>query len=416
MNKLEKSNFYKLWAGQSIGLVGIQITTVALPIFAIEVLHVSNSMASLLRFTILFPQLLLALIAGVIVDIFNRKNMMLACDMCQGIIYFIIFILSYTNLISFSILVFCIFVSGIFSTFFQVAYSSFIPDIITKQNDIKAANSKLYISESMALILGPMISGLVISYIGFSSFFIVNAFTYFVSFAFVVFIRNYLSHKTRYKEELKNINLKKIYTDILEGLIFVRKNPYIEPIVSCGFIYCFSKSIFSIVLILYLYQKMALSPVLIGIIVGAPSIGLVVGSIIATSLSKYFNDAFTLVLGATMTGIGIFLISIMGYFELVYLMIVFGIFHGIGEGIFAPLSFAIRQIHSPANMIGRISSVQRTFVYGAFPLGSLVASVLLLYFDLSTTLIIGGIGALLCVIPLTRRAILQDVKSLLQKL
>lgn len=35
MNKIEKSNFYKLWAGQSIGLIGVQVTTVALPIFAI---------------------------------------------------------------------------------------------------------------------------------------------------------------------------------------------------------------------------------------------------------------------------------------------------------------------------------------------------------------------------------------------
>lgn len=413
MNKIEKSNFYKLWAGQSIGLIGVQVTTVALPIFAIEVLHASNSMASLLRFAVLLPQLLLALIAGAIVDMFNRRNMMLACDISQGIIYFIIFILSYTNLITFNALVFCIFASGIFSTFFQVAYSSFIPDILTKKNDIKNANSKLYISESMALILGPMISGLIISYIGFSSFFIVNAFTYFVSFAFVVFIRNYISHKIKNKESLKSIKFKKIYTDIVEGLVFVKKNPYIEPIVSCGFVYCFSKSIFSIVFILYLYQKMMLSPILIGIIVGAPSLGLVLGSIIATPLSKYFNDAFTLVLGATITGIGFLLISIIGYFELVYFMIAFGVFQGIGEGIFAPLSFAIRQIHSPTNMIGRITAVQRTFVYGAFPLGSLAAAILLLYIDLRTTLLIGGIGAVLCVIPLTRRAILQDVKSLL---
>lgn len=152
-----------------------------------------------------------------------------------------------------------------------------------------------------------MISGFIISYIGFSSFFLVNAFTYFVSFAFVVFIRNYISHKIRNKEGLKHIKLKKIYTDILEGLVFVKKNPYIEPIVSCGFIYCFFKSILNTVLILYLYQKMALSPILIGIIVGAPSVGLVLGSTITASLSKYFNDAFALVLGATTTGIGLFL-------------------------------------------------------------------------------------------------------------
>lgn len=56
-------NFYKLWLGQSISLLGTQFTVVALPLFALEVLETSEANAALLRGIIFLPYLIFGLVA-----------------------------------------------------------------------------------------------------------------------------------------------------------------------------------------------------------------------------------------------------------------------------------------------------------------------------------------------------------------
>ncbi len=130
-------NFHKLWLGQSISLLGTQFTIVALPLFALEVLQTSEANAAMLRGVIFVPYLIFGLVAGALIDIFHRKNVLLICSICQGILFLSVFILTVTNIITFPLLVFIMFLNGIFTTFYNIAIPSFLPEIVTDKDNLK---------------------------------------------------------------------------------------------------------------------------------------------------------------------------------------------------------------------------------------------------------------------------------------
>ena len=70
-------------------------------------------------------------------------------------------------------------------------------------------------------------------------------------------------------------------------------------------------------------------------------------------------------------------------------MIIAGIIHGIGTGVFGPTSLTIHHTQTPKNMLGRVNSIQRFFMWGAIPLGSLAASYLTYMWGLNSALWFG---------------------------
>jgi MFS family permease len=77
------SDFRKLFAGNSISVLGSSVTTVALPLTAVLYLHASASQMGLLGAAALLPYLALSLPAGVWVDFFPYKRVLVAADLIQ---------------------------------------------------------------------------------------------------------------------------------------------------------------------------------------------------------------------------------------------------------------------------------------------------------------------------------------------
>ncbi|MEC1180529.1 MFS transporter [Metasolibacillus meyeri] len=404
MKNKKDFNFHKLWLGQSISLLGTQFTLVALPLFALEVLETSEANAALLRGIVFVPYLIFGLLAGALIDIFHRKKVLLICSICQGILLLLVFILTETTILTFPLLVFLMFLNGVFTTFHSIAIPSFLPEIITDKDNLKKGNAQLALSESLSIVIGPMLAGIVITLVGLTGSFTIDAVTYFICFLCVLFISRFTPHT---EGSLKNVNIKSIYTNIYEGLIYFKKHPILEPIVSCGAIYGFFKYILTSILVIFLYKVMGLSELEIGFVVGSAAVGFLIGNTILVKKSRQFNNTKMLIYSATVSVIGLSLIPIMGYLGTVYGIVAASIIHGMGEGVFGPYAATIRQLASPSHMLGRVNSVQRTLNWGAWALGSFASAFLVSKFGLQATLFIGGFGTALCLIALVRRGILK---------
>ncbi|MBH5317587.1 MFS transporter [Paenibacillus sp. GSMTC-2017] len=404
MKNKNYNNFYKLWLGQSINLLGTQFLVVALPLFALEVLKTSEANAALLRGVIFIPYLIFGLVAGALIDILFRKKVLLICSIYQSVLFLSVFILAITNNITFPLLVFLMFLSGIFTTFYNIAIPSFLPEIVTDKDNLKKGNSGLAISESLATIIGPMIAGIVFTIVGLTGSFSIAAVTYFACFVCIVLISRFKPHT---EGSLKNVNIKSIYKDIYEGLIYFKNHPVLEPIVSCGAVYGFFKYILYSILVIFLYKVMGLSELKIGFVVGSAALGFLIGNTILLKRSQQINHTKMLIYSATVSVIGLSLIPIMGYLGTVYGIVIVSIIHGMGEGIFAPYAATIRQLVSPSHMLGRVNAVQRTLNWGAWALGSFASAFLVSIFGLQTTLFIGGFGTTLCLVVLLRRGVLK---------
>ncbi len=94
-------------------------------------------MSAILRGVIFVPYLIFGLVAGALIDIFHRKNILLICSICQGVLFLSVFILTVTNIITFPLLVVVMFLNGIFTTFYNIAIPSFLPEIVTDKDNLK---------------------------------------------------------------------------------------------------------------------------------------------------------------------------------------------------------------------------------------------------------------------------------------
>ena len=75
-------DFLLLWNGQTISTLGTNISTLALPLLVLALTH-SPAQAGLLTATRLLPYLLFSLPAGALLDRWNRKSVMIGCDLVR---------------------------------------------------------------------------------------------------------------------------------------------------------------------------------------------------------------------------------------------------------------------------------------------------------------------------------------------
>lgn len=80
------SNFLKFWAGETLSLVGGQITIIALPLLAINILKASPGELGVLGAMQFAPYLFFGLFAGVMVDRLKRRPLMIIADICRALL------------------------------------------------------------------------------------------------------------------------------------------------------------------------------------------------------------------------------------------------------------------------------------------------------------------------------------------
>src|SRR4051794_30023648 len=82
---LREPLFRRFWIGESISLMGSEVTTLALPLTAVVLLGATPAQMGLLTAIHLVPFLIVGLPAGVIVDRLSRRRMLVAGDLVDAV-------------------------------------------------------------------------------------------------------------------------------------------------------------------------------------------------------------------------------------------------------------------------------------------------------------------------------------------
>lgn len=398
-----RRDFALLWAGQSLSLFGDQFMTLALPLLAVTLLGASPAQAALLPFALFLPFLPLGLPAGAIVDRLPRRTTMLVCDGVQIVAFGSIFVLAVTGALTFPLLFCLVLLSGSAVVFFQVAYTSYLPSLFHDERDLHRGNTRLALSESTAKAVGPIVAGPVIAVVGLAGAVAANTVSFLVSVLSLTSIRH--------REERPAAAARErgwLRRDIAAGLRFAIGHPLLEPVLTCGTVYVLFLSMIETSLVLYGRDVLGLSTLGIGVVVGAAAAGFPIGNVLSARLIRRFGAARGLVVAASVSVTGIVLMPLFGSYGglLGTVGLVAGsILHGVGDGAFGPTSVTQRHTETPAELLGRVASVQRFLIWGAVALGSLLASLAIELTGLRGAVWIGGLGTVLCLPALFRRGI-----------
>src|ERR1700694_3173451 len=158
-------DFLKLWSGQTISVIGGEITVLALPTLAILQFHTSAVVIGLLVGTQRLPFLVLTLFTGVLADRVRRRPLMIIADAGRAIALASIPLAFLLNVLTLGQLFVVALGMGIGNVLFDIAYLAYLPSLVG-QADIVEGNNKLNTSFSIALLAGPGLGGILRQAIG----------------------------------------------------------------------------------------------------------------------------------------------------------------------------------------------------------------------------------------------------------
>jgi MFS family permease len=208
-------DYRRLFAGQVVSDVGDGITMLLL-LLVINDLTGSEAALALMAIMEAVPHFTVGLVAGVYVDRWNRRTVMLAADLLRAVILVAIAVAATAELLP--LLYVLAFAQSSVSTFFRPARGAVLPRIVPAEG-LPAANSLAQGSHVVGNVVGAGIAGVIFGTFGSGApGFLIDAGTFLVSFFFIA----------RLAPELGRIAAvgaaghARVSSSLLEGLAIVR--------------------------------------------------------------------------------------------------------------------------------------------------------------------------------------------------
>ena len=382
-------DFIKLWSAETISQVGSQVSNLAIPLVAILILDASPFEVAALGTVLFLPFIFFTLPAGVWVDRWPRRPILIAGDLGRAVLLATIPLAYVADVLTLAQLFVVGFLYGACTVFFDVAYQSYLPSLVEREQIIEG-NSKLEISRSAAQIAGPGFGGILIEIFTAPYAVLVDALSFLGSGLFVLSIRN---RAEPHVAAAAASDRPSLWTDLKEGLRFVLGNPYLRAQAGCtatsNFFFLMA---FSIVLVYYV-RVLDLSPGVIGIVLSIGSIGSLVAAFTASRLTSRFGLGPTTVAAAFLQGPALLLVALAPQAAPIPMLVASGLLTGFVIVVYNINQLSFRQAICPERLQGRMNSVMRFIVWGTIPLGSLTGGVLATWIGLRETIAIGAIGA-----------------------
>jgi MFS family permease len=396
------SDFLKLWTGQSISELGSQVSQLAIPWLAAVGLHATPLEFSLLGVLGFLPFILFALPAGVWVDRLRRRPILIVGDASRAVLLALIPILWAAGVLQIWHLLVLQFAIGIFTVFFDVAYQSYLPALI-ERDDLVEGNSKLQLTVSIAQVAGPSMSGGLIGAITAPYAIVVDAVSFVVSTLFMVDMK----HRENVPERPEEGH-PRMWPQVKEGLQWVVGNRVLRAIAGCtGTSNLFGQVLFAVYL-LYAVRVLHLSAFEVGATFAVGSIGSIAGALLANRLRLRLGVGRAIVSYAVVFSCAGLLIPLAPESSpLPVLMAGFGLF-GFASVAYNITQVSLRQAITPERLQGRMNAAMRWIVWGTIPLGTLAGGLIAQTIGLRAALWVGAIGG----VPVFLWVLLSPVRSI----
>ena len=176
--------FSLLWTGQLISTMGSALTSLAASILVYRLTQSAMSVGLMLMATAA-PTVLVGLFAGVFVDRFDRKKIMITADLIRAVLVFLIPFLVPHSIVWLYVIVM---ISSAVGQFYDPAHESVLPEVAADE-ELAAANSLMVISSFGSTALGFAASGLIAGAADIKWAFYLDALSFLLSGACVFMIQ-----------------------------------------------------------------------------------------------------------------------------------------------------------------------------------------------------------------------------------
>ncbi|PEI73988.1 MFS transporter [Bacillus wiedmannii] len=397
---------------KTVSIFGSSMYSFALGLYVLQITGSALNFAiTLILGTI--PMIVMNPFAGVIADKVDKKKLVVCMDLLSGCLLIAVYILSsYYGLNLFTIYT-TTFLMTVFTTFFGIGLEAAKPNIVSKQR-LMSINSISKIIDSVSLILGPMLGGIVFSVFNIKTFIIINGISFILSGIALLFI-----HFKLFECNINEENSKRgVYfiKDIKEGFSYLLEKESLKNtfhiLISFNFFLGFAVTVplpYIINTVLNLGSKQ------FGIIQGTFPVGMIIGAIVVKKITNRFSYSYLLKRLSSMLSVFMIILGIPVLFksfevnDLVFVITycVVMIFLGfIIALIDIPLIYFM-QNEIPDEYRGRVLSIGLSIGKMMLPIAMALSGLLLNYIPAYTIPIVGGFLYLIVIKVSSNRFILE---------
>jgi MFS family permease len=396
---LRHPDFLKLWTAETISVFGSAITQLALPLIAATTLEVTPFEFGLLTTIEFLPFILFSLPAGVWVDRLRRRPILIAGDVGRAIAIASIPVAFAFDALTIWQLYIVGFANGILTVFFDVAYQSYLPSVV-ERDQLVEGNSKLEITRSASQILGPGLAGILIGLLKAPFAMLLDSLSYAISAVFVFFIRRPEPPVVPHDEAADGPK-PSMRQEIAVGLRYVTGHRWLRNVAATTGTSNFFGNVVNAILILYLVDERGLGPEAIGFAFSVASVGFLVGALTTNRITARFGVGRMLV--ASSVGFSVSNLPIaFAPDELIWpALAISGLVGGFCSTAWNINQVSLRQAITPPRMQGKMNATMRFIVWGTIPLGAILGGALGSVIGLHATIVVGALGGLIAFIPVT---------------
>jgi MFS family permease len=382
----ENTNFRRYFIGQSISMLGDQVSLIALPLTAVLALHATPAQMGALLTVALIPNLIFSLHAGVWVDRRGRRRqVMLATDLGRGLLIATVPVAYALGHLTWAHLYVVAFLSGTLSVFFFVAYGAFF-QVVVPREDYVAANSLIHGSRAFSFLAGTSLGGVLVQLLRGPYALALDA----VSYAWSAFFLGRID-----AEEPPGASHES--GGLLSGVSWIRRNAIIRAeLLGVATLNLFNFMFFALFL-LYATRSLGVRPATLGIVLGAASIGTLSGSFVTARISRRIGVGPTFIIGCFLFPAPLILVPAAGgpHLFVLGLLFVSEFLSGVGLMLLDIMAGTISAGTVPTALRSRVSGAFMVVNYGVRPLGTTLGGILGTVIGVRSTLWIATVGALL---------------------
>ena len=353
-----------LWSGQVVSTLG---STAASIVFPLLILALTNSpaaagVASALR---ALPYLIFSLPVGALIDRWDRKRVMIYCDVGRAIAVLTVpLALSLDALTIWQIYVVAV-IEGSLFVFFNIAEVAALPRVVPVALLPQAA-AQNEAAFGAVHIAGPSVGTFLYQTLGKGAPFIADAISYAVSVVSLLLI------KTDFRRA-KVASDGPLHVEIAEGLRWLWRNPLIRYMAFLtGSLNMANAAVPLIVIVVA--KQMGASDIEIGLIFSIGGVGGIIGSLVGGQIQKRFSFGRVIV---SILWIEALLFPLYAFVPRFFLLgVIYALIYTLSP-IYNVVQFSYRLALIPDGLQGRVNSTFRLLAFGFMPVGAAVSGVLL---------------------------------------
>ncbi len=364
-----RTDFRLLWLASSVSALGSASTAVVLPLVAVVTLRASALAVGMLLAFGYCPWLLFGLPAGVWVDAIPRRALLIGSDLVRAVALATVPVAALAHALTFAQLLGVSFTSGVASVFAGIAEQSFVPQVV-RESQLLSANSRLQGGEQVAAIAGPGVGGWAVQLFG-------------GPLALLVDVASYLGSALclwgiKYRDDRTAASASSISTvgRIRQGIGYLIRSRTLRPLAALAASFNLWAAGIGALQVPFLVRTVHLKPFVVGLLMSFEAPAALLGAMLAGRLTARLGSARTVMIAAVS---GPACAVLMPLASPGAGMILFAAGAG-GLALFTVVSSIVTRVYRqravPAEMLSRVTAVNRFLSWGMMPVGALLAGAL----------------------------------------